>query len=151
MKKVIYYVTMFKSRKVLKSKYGKDFWESFKKLSREKLTAILLAMPDIGKSIFSFNYKFAPAYIAWYKTFLELGLAQQEAWENIWVMNEKMVTIIPKFLLHATGKKYMGGFRKKAPAHIARQRRNEIHPYDWRIRYREIRKTHLKWTLSNVQ
>lgn len=140
MKKVIYYVTIFRSRKVLKSKYGKDFWESFKKLSREKLTAILLVMPDIGKSIFSFNYKFAPAYIAWYKTFLELGLAQQEAWENLWVMNEKMVTIIPKFLLHATGKRYIGGFRKKATAHIARQRCNEIHPYDWRISYREISK-----------
>ncbi|NTV90672.1 MAG: hypothetical protein HGA22_10015, partial [Clostridiales bacterium] len=97
--KMIYSFTMLRSGKALTKKYGEEFWNNFSKLSREKLTAILPLIPDIGKSIFSFNYQFAPAYMAWYKTFLELGLKQKEAWEDIWLMNEKMVTAIPKFLL----------------------------------------------------
>jgi hypothetical protein len=138
MEKTIYALTMLRSRKTLIKKYGHEFWNSFKKLSTEKLNAILPVTPDIGKSIFSFNYQFGPAYIAWYKTFTEMGLQQQETWENLWLMNEKMVTTVPKFLLHLTGKSYINGFRKKAAVHVERQRRNELHPYDWRVTYREI-------------
>ena len=124
---------MLRSRKILVEKYGKEFWNSFSKRSNEKLAAILPLTPNIGNSIFSFNYQFGPAYIAWYLTFLELGLRQQEAWEAIWLMNEKMVKTVPKFLLHFTGKTYINGFRKKAAAHVERQHRNELHPYDWRV------------------
>ena len=138
MEKIIYSIAMLRSKKTLIRRCGKDFWNSFKKRSNEKLLVILAHTPDIGKSIFSFNYKFGPAYIAWYKTFMELGLRQQEAWENIWVMNEKLVTVIPKFLMHFTGKTYINGFREKAAEHVERQFRNELHPYDWRVSYREI-------------
>lgn len=138
MEKIIYAFVMLRSRKVLIKKYGKKFWKSFKKLSKEKLAAILPLTPDIGKSIFPLNYQFGPAYIAWYKTFIELGLQQKEAWETIWMMNEKMVTILPKFLRHLTGKSYINSFRKKAAAHVERQQKNELHPYDWRVIYREI-------------
>jgi hypothetical protein len=140
MKRVIYCLTIIRSRKALKQKYGKKFWRGFKKRSKEKLNAVLPLVPDIGKSIFSFNYQFGPPYIAWYKTFLELGLQQQEAWETIWLMNERMVTVIPRFLLHFAGKAYFNGFRKKAAAHVSRQEQNLLHPYDWRITYREIDK-----------
>lgn len=67
-----------------------------------------------------------------------MGLQKQGAWENIWQMNEKMVTTVPKFLLHFTGKSYISGFRRKVAAHVLRQQRNELHPYDWRVTYREI-------------
>ncbi len=138
MEKVIYSITMHRSRETLIRRYGNDFWNSFKKRSKDELLVILQHTPDIGKSIFSFNYKFGPAYIAWYKTFLELEVRQQEAWENIWVMNEKLVTVIPKFLMHFTGKTYINSFRKKAAEHVERQFKNELHPYDWRVSFREI-------------
>lgn len=138
--KVIYSITMILSRKPLIKKYDKTFWNSFRKSSEEKLDIIVPLTPDIGKSVFSFNYKFAPACIACYKTFLELGLLQQEAWENIWLMSEKLLTIIPKFLLHFVGKTYLNSFRKKMLAHIERQQHNELHSYDWRATYREISK-----------
>lgn len=138
MEKAIYLLTMMRSRKVLINKYGKEFWDSFSKYSREKLAEILPLTPDIGKSLFSFNYQFGTVYIAWYKTFMELGLQQQEAWETIWLMSEKMVTTIPKSLLHFMGRTYINGFRKEAVAHVERQRNNALHPYDWRIDYREI-------------
>ncbi|HCT36824.1 MAG TPA: hypothetical protein DF292_07330 [Firmicutes bacterium] len=138
MKKTIYLFAMLRSCKSLIRKYGKAFWGRFKRISKEKLAVIMPATPNIGKSIFSVNYQFGPAYIAWYKTFMELGMQQQEAWENIWLMSEKMVTAIPKFLLQWSGKTYINGFRKKAAAHVERQQGNGLHPYDWRIVYREI-------------
>jgi hypothetical protein len=138
MEKIIYYLTMLRSSKALTLKYGKELRNSFRKRSKEKLNMLLPLTPDIGKSIFSFNYKFAPPYIAWYKTFIELGLGQQEIWENLWLMNEKMATAVPRFLLHSTGKYYFNSFRKKAAVHIERQKQNKLHPYDWRITYRNI-------------
>lgn len=136
--KVIYSFMMIRSRKILINKYGKAFWNGFRIRSKEKLAEILPLMPDIGKSIFSFSYKFAPACIACYNTFLESGLSQQEAWENIWLMSEKLVTTIPKFLLHFVGKSYLNSFRRKVTIHVERQQRNKLHPYDWQVTYREI-------------
>lgn len=138
MYKMIYNLTMFRNKKLLTAKYGSDFWHKFKKRSCELLHEILQKTPDIGKSVFSFNYKFAPAYIAWYKTFLELGISQNETIKNIWAMNEKMVTTIPKAILHVTGKTYFNSFRKKANEHLIRQNDNKLHPYDWQIEFRNI-------------
>lgn len=122
------------------TKYGIDFWAKFKNRSLEMFKEIRLKTPDIGESIFLFNYKFAPAYIAWYKTFLEFGIPQDETIQNIWMMNEKMATTIPSAFLHLTGKTYFNGFRKKASRHLARQKENMLHSYDWRIEYRNIDK-----------
>lgn len=138
MYKKIYNLTMFRNKKELIDKYGIDFWLKFRICSLELLEEILQKTPDIGKSIFSFNYKFAPAYIAWYKTFLELGIPQNETIQNIWAMNEKMVTIVPEAIRHITGKIYFNSFRKKAEKHLRRQNENKLHPYDWRIIFRSI-------------
>jgi hypothetical protein len=142
---------MLRSRKALKRKYGRDFWNSFRAQSKEKLKMILPLTPDIGKSIFSFNYQFGPPYIAWYKTFVELGLQQQEIWDDLWLMNEKMATAMPRFLLHMTGKVYFSSFRKKAVAHVERQQRDVLHPYDWKITYREVDANTMKSILRNAQ
>ena len=96
--KVMYSFMMLRSRKILINKYDKPFWDSFRKRSKEKLAEIIPLTPDIGKSIFAMNYKFAQVYIAWYQAFMESGLLQHEAWENIWLMSEKIITTIPKFL-----------------------------------------------------
>jgi len=131
---------MVRSKSFIKDVYGRGFWNEFRSLSKKTLNEILPTVPDIGDSVFSFNYEFGPPYIAWYKSFLELGLTQDETIENIWMMNEKMVTAIPKLLLHSSGKTYMKSFRKKAEAHVERQNHGELHPYDWNISYREIDK-----------
>lgn len=131
---------MIRSKGFITKKYGTEFWKEFKALSKEHLLSVLPHTPDIGNSLFSFNYKFGPPYIAWYKTFLELGLDQEECIQNIWEMNEKLVTSIPKPFLHASGIAYMSGFQKKAAAHIKRQENGSLHPYDWKINYRDIDK-----------
>jgi hypothetical protein len=138
MERMMYLFAMLRSRKSLIQKYGMAFWGRFKKLSKEKLAVILPATPDIGKGIFSASYRFGCVYIALYKAFMELGMQQQEAWENIWLISAKMMKTVPKFLRYQVGKAYYGGFHKKAAAHVERQQRNELHPYDWRIVYREI-------------
>lgn len=140
MTKLIFRITMARSKSFIIQKYGRDFWLKFRSLSKEQFSEILPKVTDIGDSIFSFNYKFGPPYIAWYKSFLELGLTQEETIQNIWMMNEKMVTLIPRPFLHNSGKAYMNGFRKKAAAHVERQNRGELNPYDWKVTYREIDK-----------
>ncbi len=131
---------MARSRRFIINENGRDFLNKFRLLSKRHFNEILPKVPDIGESIFSFNYEFAPPYVAWYKSFIELGLTGDDAIKNIWKMNEKMVTAIPKSFLHLTGKTYMNGFRKKAAKHVERQNRGELHPYDWKVAFRDIDK-----------
>jgi hypothetical protein len=136
--KIIYIITMARSKQFLIEKYGKEFWKDFRNISKQNLYEILPKIVDIGDSLFSFNYKFGPCYVAWFKAFSKLGISVEEIGENIWTMNEKMVTTIPKPFLHLTGKLYLNGFRKKAASHVEKQNIGNLYPYDWKIRYREI-------------
>ena len=140
MEKLIYKIAMRRSKSFLIRKYGIDFWENFKAVSDKTFLEVLPQVPDIGDSLFSFNYRFGSSYIAWYKSFLALGLSENEITHNIWTMNEKMITILPRPFLKATGKAYLNGFRKKATLHIAQQQREKLHQFDWKITYREINK-----------
>ncbi|MDD3229671.1 MAG: L-2-amino-thiazoline-4-carboxylic acid hydrolase [Oscillospiraceae bacterium] len=148
MMKLIYHLTMCRSKSYLVKKYGKGFWQDFKAASDKTFAQTLPHVPDIGNSIFSFNYEFGPSYIAWYKSFLKLGLTCKEATENIWIMNEKMVTTIPRPFLKATGKSYLNGFRKKAASHVTLQDKGKLHPYDWHITYREINQNSFEFDIT---
>lgn len=138
MEKLICKILMNKSKVYLVNKYSNEWYNTFHSLSLRKLNELIPKIPDIGKSIFSFNYMFAPVYIACYKAFEELKIPQDEIINNIWVMNQKMAEIIPKHFLHLVGKAYFNSFRKKAVKHIKKQNTEGIHPYDWQIEYRDI-------------
>jgi hypothetical protein len=138
MVKLIFKIAMCKSKVYLCRKYSKEWYSNFYTSSLKKLQLMLPKIPNIGNSIFSFNYKFAPVYIAWYKTFVEMNVSDDEITKNIWVMNENMTRIIPKPFMHLVGKIYFGSFRKKASKHIKKQNTIGIHPYDWRIEYQNI-------------
>lgn len=138
--KFIYYLTMSRSKKSIKKIYGDEFWNNFKRDSKEIFKEILPKTPKIGKSVFSFNYMYAPSYVAWHKAMLKNGLNYKQADELMWLMNEKMLTTVPKPLLHSVGKIYLNSFRKKAQKHIERQNKGLTHPYDWKIEYRNIDK-----------
>ena len=116
---------MFRSRRFIIKNYGAEFWQKFKTESSSVFKKILLELPDIGKSIFSFNYAYAPSYIAWYKTMRKLGLSAEEADDLMWKMNEKMILTVPKIFLRSAGKIYLESFRKKAAAHIERQKKQK--------------------------
>lgn len=138
MKTLIFHLAMTRSRKVLVAKYGMPFWFDFKGRSGAIFQELAPELPDLGNSLFAFNFQFAPAYAAWYRALTELGRSRDEAVEIIWLLNERLVTIIPKPFLHRMGKAYFSGFRKKAPAHELRQKRGDLHPWDWTIHSREI-------------
>nr|MCR5122169.1 hypothetical protein [Ruminococcus sp.] len=137
MMKFIYHLTMLHSRKMIKDKYGADFWRRFKSKSDRLFKKVLKRTPDIGKSVFSFNYAYAPSYVAWYRTMRALGLDAKQADELMWLMNEKMLLTVPKPFLHMAGKTYLNSFRRKAAKHELRQK-NGLHPYDWEIAYKDI-------------
>lgn len=136
--KTIYSFTMIRSKKAITQKYGNAFWNKFKSRSKVYLLEIIPEVMDIGNSIFAFNYDFCPAYIAWYKAFMELGLSSEDAVKEIWMMNEKLITTIPKCLMSMSVNAYIGSFRKKSAQHEQKQTAGVLHPYDWKIVYREI-------------
>mgnify|MGYP001182241051 CR=1 FL=1 len=138
MEKLIYRLTMHRNKNFFIQKYSEEWYEIFCKKSEQKFRDILPKMPHIGESIFSFNYKFAPSYIAWYSTFLEMNVPKQEIDSNIWSMHENLVSIIPKNILKKYGKAYFNSFRKKAAAHVRKQDSVGLNPYDWQIEYQDL-------------
>lgn len=134
----IYRLTMCRSKKYIRDTYGDEFWKIFKANSDAVFKKVAAELPDIGDSIFSFNYAYAPSYVAWYQTMQKLGLSPEEADSLMWKMNEKMLLSVPKPLLHAVGKTYLNSFRKKAAKHMERQKAGNLHENDWLIEYRNL-------------
>ena len=98
--KMIYRLTMARSRQLIQRKYGADWWRRFKSLSDSRFRTLISAFPDIGDSMFAFNYCYAPGYVAWYKAMEQLGLEPHERDVLMLEMNEKMLLTVPKPLLH---------------------------------------------------
>lgn len=138
MQKFIYRLTMCRSKGYIQKQYGKSFWKSFREHSDAVFRQVAAELPDIGDSIFSFNYAYAPSYVAWYRSMRQLGLDAGKADDLMWKMNEKMLLSVPKPFLHMAGKSYLNSFRKKAKQHLQRQGKPGFSEYDWLIDYRDI-------------
>lgn len=138
MQKFIYRLTMCRSKGYIQKQYGKSFWKSFREHSDAVFRQVAAELPDIGDSIFSFNYAYAPSYVAWYRSMRQLGLDAGQADDLMWKMNGKMLLSVPKPFLHMAGKSYLNSFRKKAKQHLQRQGKPGFSEYDWLIDYRDI-------------
>ena len=138
MQKFIYRLTMCRSKGYIQKQYGKSFWKSFREHSDAVFRQVAAELPDIGDCIFSFNYAYAPSYVAWYRSMRQLGLDAGQADDLMWKMNEKMLLSVPKPFLHMAGKSYLNSFRKKAKQHLQRQGKPGFSEYDWLIDYRDI-------------
>lgn len=138
MQKFIYGLTMCRSKGYIQKQYGKAFWKSFRAHSDTVFRQVAAELPDIGDSIFSFNYAYAPSYVAWYQSMRQLGLNREQADDLMWKMNEKMLLSVPKPFLHMAGKSYLNSFRKKAKQHLQRQGKPGFSEYDWLIDYRDV-------------
>ena len=138
MSQFLYHTAMRRSRAYFEQKYGQTFWEWFKAGSDTRLAGILPKVPDIGKSMFAVNYLFAPYYIAWYQTLIELGNTPKEADGNLWVMNERMTRVLPSFILRIFGRLFFKNIQQKAARHAVRQAAGLLHPYDWKIAYQSV-------------
>ena len=138
MQKFIYRLTMCRSKGYIQKQYGKSFWKSFREHSDAVFRQVAAELPNIGDSIFSFNYAYAPSYVAWYRSMRQLGLDAGQADDLMWKMNEKMLLSVPKPFLHMAGKSYLNSFRKKAKQHLQRQGKPGFSEYDWLIDYRDI-------------
>ena len=134
--KFLYHLTMGRSRKLIKQKYGNDFWYSFKELSDRRFRELISEFPDIGDSMFAFNYCYAPGYVAWYTAMEKLKLAPHERDVLMLEMNEKMLLTVPKPLLHAVGKAYYRNMSKGAKRRTEKKP-DSIHPFDWEMQYTE--------------
>lgn len=128
---------MARGRKPVTAKYGGAFWLRFRLCSDALFRILAPQLPDLGGSLFAFNFQFVPAYAAWYLALAKMGVSRAESDAVVWLLNERLARLVPRPFLHAVGRAYFSGFRKKASAHIERQRRGELHPWDWTIRYRE--------------
>lgn len=124
---------------MIRGKYNPDWWKRFKELSDNLFQELISEFPDIGDSMFAFNYCYAPGYVAWYKAMEKLGLDAHERDVLMLQMNEKMPLTVPKPLLHAVGRTYYRNMSRDAKKRAANPPEH-IHPFDWSIDYRGIDK-----------
>jgi len=128
---------MASKSRIIKEK-GKSFYKSFFRSSKRILKEILPNVPDIGNSLFSFNYKFGVCYIAWYKALEVSDVDVEEAKKEIWYLTESFLHLVPRPLMRIAAKPYLNGWRKKAPVFEKLGNDNKLHPFDYKIRYIEI-------------
>lgn len=131
----IYRVGMLRARKALAAQYGAEFYRQFKASSARWLSEVIAKTPDIGNTIFAFNYAFTPAYIAWYKAACEQGLDKNQTDRLLWLFNEGIITLVPKWAGPAYMTAYLKSFRQKAPEHERLCRAGRVHPYDYELRF----------------
>lgn len=51
MMKFIYHLTMLRSRRMIREKYGLEFWKKYKSESAKLFRKVLKRTPDIGESV----------------------------------------------------------------------------------------------------
>ena len=73
--------------------------------------------------------------LTFYTSMEKAGLRRHECDVLMLKMNEKMLTTVPAFLMHAVGKNYYRNMSKEAALRV-KNRPKELHPYDWDIERR---------------
>ncbi len=96
MKGLIFHLAMLRGKTPISAKYGKPFWLRFRRRSKLLFRELAPQLPDLGKSLFAFNFQFAPAYAAWYLALAEMQLNTESINQIIWLLNERLVTRIPR-------------------------------------------------------
>ncbi|MGE5458981.1 MAG: L-2-amino-thiazoline-4-carboxylic acid hydrolase [Methanobacterium sp.] len=139
--RLIFELGLRRSKKVIIQRYGKEFYKDFKRLASEAVSQVISQMPDIGNTIFAFNYKFAPTYIACYRASQALGLTPDEIQDMLWHVNERLITMVPKIFMKIFIRSYLNNFRHKAREHERLGQEKLLHPFDWVIQYRNINDT----------
>lgn len=138
--RIIFLLGKVRSSKQISNVFGNDFAKSFNKQSSEMIDKVISKTPPIGKTIFSFNYAFTPAYIVWYQAAKRLGLNKCQTEQLLWLLNEKIVKTIPRFLAKAFATAYLNRFRQMAPKHEELIKQGKIHPYDYLLSFRNLGK-----------
>jgi hypothetical protein len=119
--------------------YGAAFQCAFSHKAKEEFRRVNPCLPDIGGSVFRFNFAFTPAYIAWYRTALSLDVSHEETIKLIWQINELLIRLVPEWLRAKYGAKfYLGAFREKAPLQALKTKQNKLPEYDYAIDFRNI-------------
>lgn len=77
-------------------------------------------------------------FIAWYKSFLELGSSSEQANQWIWFSVENALKRIPNCLVPFAKKVYLGGMLKKAESHSRKSKSGQLPKFDWSIEYVKI-------------
>lgn len=139
--KLIYELGMRRSKNAIVKRYGKDLYKDFKRIASDVVDQVISQMPDIGNTIFALNYKFTPTYIAWYKASKALGLTPVEIQDMLWLVNERLITMIPKRFMKLFIRSYLNNFRNQAREHEKLGQEKRLHPFDWVIKYRNVNDT----------
>lgn len=129
---------MLASKSRIIKERGKTFYKSFHAEAKRILEEVLLDVPDIGNSLFAFNYKFGVCYIAWYKALKANDAEDKIAIIEIWSLTENFLRLIPRPLIRIAAKPYLKNWRKKAPAFEKLGDDNKLHPFDYKLRFIEI-------------
>lgn len=120
-------------------KFGDTFYRDFCKQSVKNLQEVLSAVPDIGKSVFSWDYYFIISCFNWFDTFKKMGQNPDQTRLNLNFICEEFLKSWPPYLLKFTGKYLYHGIHLFR-ANEAEKKADEgsLHAFDWRIRFKRL-------------
>ena len=147
--KVANLALMLCSKSTLKEVLGTEKYRLFRKKTTYYKKKYYPEIPEIGKTVFDTSYYFASCYFFYFPALKDLGYSAKEAGTIIWKINESFLRKIPRLFLAFTGNFYVSRSKKMGIWATEQAKRNNLHPYDWRIEYKEISKQ--KWSIDIME
>lgn len=125
---------MWANRGYIIKTYGREYYCQFRTLAKKKMKELQPKVPDIGKSIYKINYAFVIANVPFFHAFSAFEQTRDNAGELLYVVNENLLTKIPKFIFLRMGKRTVSQKRIKELKRAQRQSElGLLNRLDWKI------------------
>ena len=131
-------LTMWNSKRRIKKMYGKQFFQSFYNDSLSLIREIKPNVPDIGKSLFRFNYEFGICYVVWFKVLKKNNFNNEDIIKEIWELTSDFLHIIPQPIMKIGAQFYLRNWRNGAKRMVEKTNTEIINKYDYKIEFNII-------------
>ena len=131
-------LTMWKGKKRIIKLYGKIFYQKYYKESLELIKEVIPNVPNIGKSIFRFNYEFGVCYVVWFKVLKNSNFNNDNIVKEIWELTNDFLHIIPHSIMKIFSKFYLKGWYNGAQKMIKRENKGINNKLDYKIKFNNI-------------
>jgi hypothetical protein len=131
-------LTMWKGKRRLIKKYGKIFFKKYYNESLALIKEIIQEVPNIGKSLFRFNYEFGICYVVWFKILKNDGFKNEDIIKEIWELTNDFLHIIPQSIMRFFAKIYLNSWYNGAQKMVEKENKGLNSKLDYKIRFDKI-------------
>ncbi len=131
-------VTMLAGKKRIIKMNGKSFYKEFYKDSLSLMKEIRREVPDIGKSLFRFNYEFGVCYVVWFKVLTKLSFSHERTIQEIWNLTNDFLHIFPRFFMKVYAQFFIKSWRNGAKRITENPMKYSANKFDYKIQFNNI-------------